>query len=105
MCLEPARTTLYAKHFLDQNPDAANRVDYGKQRRGRPKQNWPHDAKKTAYELNIHESDDTESEEHDFQNYNAAFPENFKCFPLFFGYANALLVLTMLHCRVRLGKK
>ena len=50
-------------------PNTANRVNY---RCGRPKQNWLHYAKKTAYEMHLHGSDYTESVEHDFRIYSAA---------------------------------
>ena len=37
-------------------PNSGNRVDYGKRRCGRPKQNWLHFAKKTAYEMHLNGS-------------------------------------------------
>ena len=48
-------------------PNTANRVNYGKRHCGRPKQNWLHYAKKTAYEMHLNGSDFTESVEHDFR--------------------------------------
>ena len=53
-------------------PNSGNRVDYGKLRCGRPKQNWLHFAKKTAYEMHLNGSNYLESLEHDFRIYNAA---------------------------------
>ena len=71
---------------------------------GRPKQNWLHYAKKTAYELKMPRSDDTESVKHDFQVHIATLSRKFYSFPWFLGCANALLLLTILHCKVELGK-
>ena len=58
-------------------PNSGNRVDYGKLRCGRPKQNWRHFAKKTAYEMHLNGSNYLESVEHDFRIYNAALNREF----------------------------
>jgi hypothetical protein len=58
-------------------PNSGNRVDYGKRRCGRPKQNWLYFSKKTAYEMHLNGSNYLESVEHDFRIYNAALNREF----------------------------
>ena len=88
-------------------PDSVQRVQNGKQRQGRPRQNWLHYAKKYVFEDKFRLFAYTESELEDRRIYNAAINRSFKFVrargAVKPGYADALLKAA--GSRSRVGQK
>ena len=76
-------------------PHSANRIQYGKKRCGRPRQNWLHYTKSYVYEnkLNFHSYE--EGPQDDSRIYNAALQRSFWFTRRRLGYADAVFVLTI----------
>ena len=58
-------------------PSSASRIDYGKKRVGRPRQNWVMFSKNYVYEIKLHLPNCTETAEQDQRVYEAALRKQF----------------------------